>query len=151
MVITSSLTSLGVNISLGKQKENSDFLKNDEIVITDKIDDIIERLDKAETEIASLKVKNATINKIELVGELDKRYVKKDEAVSNKYANVVTSSNVDFIRKLLNSGYINVYFDVNKKTIQKGSLNSVNYLIQFMKDNPNVSALLIGFADETGE
>ncbi|WP_297800204.1 OmpA family protein [uncultured Polaribacter sp.] len=144
-------TSLGVNISIGKQKENADFLKNDEVIVTDKLDDIVKRLDKAETEIATLKTKKATINKVELVKELDNRYALKGEVASNRYANVVTSSNVDLIRKLLNDGYINVYFDVNKKTVQKGSLNSVNYLTQFMKDNPNVSALLIGYADETGK
>lgn len=143
-------TSLGVNISLGKKKENADFLKNDEVLINDELTDIKKRLDSAETEIEELKVKQPEINKVELVKELDDRYAKIEDIKSNKYASVVTDSNVDFIRRLLNSGYINVYFDVNKTTVQQGSLNSLNYLIQFMKDNPNVNALLIGFADETG-
>jgi OOP family OmpA-OmpF porin len=46
---------------------------------------------------------------------------------------------------------MNVYFDLNKKIVQEGSSNSVNYLIQFIKDNQNVSFLLRDFEDETGE
>jgi OOP family OmpA-OmpF porin len=77
--------------------------------------------------------------------------VKKGEVLPSKYANVRTSSKVDFLRKLLNSVYMNVYFDLNKKIVQEGSSNSVNYLIQFIKDNQNVSFLLRDFEDETGE
>lgn len=144
-------TSLGVNISLGKHKENADYLKDEELILDDKFDEITKRLDKAETEIAILKAKNRKINKIALVKELDTRYAKKEELVVNRYESIVTGSNVAFIRKLLNSGYVNVYFDVNKSIVQKGSLSSVNYLITFLEDNPRVSALLIGYADETGK
>tara|TARA_B110000902_G_scaffold186759_1_gene211351 strand:- start:1078 stop:2268 length:1191 start_codon:yes stop_codon:yes gene_type:complete len=147
-------TSIGVNISLGKHKVNADFLQNEEVFVKDELKEIIKRLDFAEKEIANLMVQKnekSGINKVALITELDNRYAKKEDLVSNRYASVVTGSNVDFIRKLLNSGYINVYFDVNKKEVQEGSLNSVNYLIQFMKDNRNVSAQLIGFADETGK
>jgi OOP family OmpA-OmpF porin len=147
-------TSIGLNISLGKHKVNADFLQNEEVFVKDELKEINKRLDFAEKEIANLMVQKnekSGINKVALITELDNRYAKKEDLVSNRYASVVTGSNVDFIRKLLNSGYINVYFDVNKKEVQEGSLNSVNYLIQFMKDNRNVSAQLIGFADETGK
>ncbi|WP_339662084.1 OmpA family protein [uncultured Polaribacter sp.] len=142
-------TSIGVNISLGKHKQNADFLQAEEVVLNNEIETIKERLNKAETEIAALIVKKGEINKEALIYELDTRYLLKGET-NSKYANVITGSNVDFIRELLNSGYINVYFNTNKTTIQEGSLNSVNYLKQFMIDNPSVNALLTGFADETG-
>ncbi|SDS31616.1 OmpA-OmpF porin, OOP family [Polaribacter sp. KT25b] len=149
--ITASIfnTSIGVSVSLGKKKENADFLPDEEVYVNNELSEIKERLDKAETEISDLKVRKADINKEELIYELDTRYLLKGES-NSKYASKVTSSNVDFIRELLNSGYINVYFNTNKTTIQEGSLNSVNYLKQFMIDNPTVSAQLIGFADETG-
>lgn len=142
-------TSIGVSISLGKQKQNADFLKDEEVVLNNEIETIKERLNNAETEIAALKAKKADMNKEELIYELDTRYLLKGES-NSKYANVISGSNVDFIRGLLNSGYVNVYFDTNKTSIQEGSLNSVNYLKQFMIDNPTVNALLTGFADETG-
>ncbi|PQJ77420.1 OmpA family protein [Polaribacter glomeratus] len=141
-------TSIGVNISLGKQKQNADFLQNEDVTIINDLEDIKTRLNTAENVLAGLMVKNSDTDNTKLMTELDTRYVRKGE--ENKYANTITSSNVDFIRELLNSGYINVYFNTNETTIQQGSLNSVNYLKQFMNDNPSVNALLIGYADETG-
>lgn len=143
-------TSLGLSFALGKNKQLADSYQMEEVVVNDELEEIKTRLAAAEKEIEVLKNKEvaATPNKDLIMTELDERYVRKDEA--DKYANVVTGSNVDFIRQLLNSGYINVYFDVNKSRIQDGSLNSVNYLKQFMLDNPTVNAELIGYADETG-
>jgi len=144
--------SLGLNVSLGNsRKQHADFYrpvveKNE--MVDKELEAIKKRLDSAEQEIAKLKNKTAAPNQELILTELDERYVKKDEI--NKYADVVTNSNVDFIRKLLESGYVNVYFDTNKTRIQDGSLNAVNYLKQFMKDNPTVTAVLIGYADETG-
>ncbi|WP_397447604.1 OmpA family protein [Polaribacter sp. R77954] len=144
-------TSIGVNIALGKNKKLADFSKEvtEEMVFDSELDALKERLAKAEKEITILKAKDASPSKELIMTELDARYIRKDEA--NKYASVVTGSNVDFIRNLLNSGYINVYFDTNKADIQEGSLNSVNYLKQFMIDNPTMNAELIGYADETGK
>jgi OOP family OmpA-OmpF porin len=142
-------TSIGVNISLGKHKQNADFLQDENVTVKNELEEIKNRLDVTETEIEALKARKTEINKEALVTELDTRYVKKDE-LNSKYGNIITGSNVDFIRELLNSGYMNVYFNTNETTIQEGSLNSVNYLKQFMTDNPSVTALLIGYADETG-
>ena len=143
-------TSIGLNIALGKNKQSADFWNKeiDEKVMDSELTTLKKRLDSAEKEIAILKTKESSPNKDLIMTELDERYVKKNEI--NKYANVVSGSNVEFIKNLLNSGYINVYFDINKTKIQDGSLNSVNYLKQFMLDNPYVSAELIGYADETG-
>lgn len=156
-------TSLGLNIALGKNKQLADSSKEKEMAMDTELDEIKKRLKSAEKEIASLKVKtDSEINKNNLIYELDTRYTRKGEANafdttdantgdSNKYANSVTASNVSFIRELLNRGYVNVYFDTNKSVIQRESLSAVNYLKQFMNDNPTVTAGLIGFTDETGE
>lgn len=145
-------TSLGVNIALGKNKKLAEFsgkTKLDDEVVDSELETLKKRLSSAEKEIAVLKTKETSSpNKELIMTELDERYVRKNE--TNKYANTVTGSNVDFIRSLLNSGYINVYFDTNKSEIQEGSLNSVNYLKQFMIDNPYINAELVGYADETG-
>ncbi len=144
-------TSIGLNIALGKNKQSADFWTEEleEAVIDSELETLKTRLNSAEKEIAILKTQGSGPNKELIMTELDNRYVKKDEI--NKYANVVTGGNVDFIKNLLNSGYINVYFDTNKTKIQEGSLNSVNYLKQFMMDNPYVTADLIGYADDTGK
>lgn len=144
-------TSIGLNIALGKNKQSADFWRTEkeELVINSELEDIKQRLDNAEKQITSLKVNNSDTDKATLITELDTRYAKKGEAT--KYENTVTSSNINFIKELLNKGYVNVYFGVNKTTIEKESLSAVNYLKQFMFDNPYVSASLIGFADDTGK
>jgi len=141
-------TSIGLNIALGKNKQSADFWRGEEaIVVNSELESIKNRLDNAEKEIEVLKTEQSSPNKELIMTELDNRYVKKGET---NYGDVVTSSNVDFIKELLNRGYVNVFFDVNSTKIQKESLSSVNYLRQFLYDNPYVNASLIGFTDETG-
>ncbi|NCT09942.1 MAG: OmpA family protein [Flavobacteriia bacterium] len=143
-------TSLGVNIAIGKKKQHADFTSEE--IIDDKIVSELEilkkRLDSAEVQIEKLKNKEFVFTNELIITELDERYVKKGEKISQD-GNII-DSNVDFIKELLNRGYENVYFEVNKTTIQEGSLNSINYLRQFMLDNPSVNAAIIGYADETG-
>ncbi|PQJ80757.1 OmpA family protein [Polaribacter porphyrae] len=146
--------SLGVNVSLGNKRANADFWREeleDDALIDTELESLKNRLATAEKEIAALKDNTSSPNKELIMTELDNRYVKKEDLKSNKYASTVTASNVDFIKELLNRGYVNVYFDLNKTRIQKESLHAVNYIKQFMMDNPYVRASLIGFTDETGK
>lgn len=141
-------TSLGLNISFGKYRRLADFYFDEQTPLESELDKIKKRLASAEKELAELKLSEASPDKELIMTELDERYVKKDEV--NKYADVITGGNVQFVKELLNRGYINVFFDVNKAEIKDGSLNSIIYLKQFMIDNPTVTATLIGYADETG-
>ncbi len=145
-------TSIGLSISFGRYNRLADFYFEEKTPVESELDKIKKRLTTAEKEIADLKTKEtiSSPNKDLIMTELDARYIKRDEVKENKYADVVSGGNVSFIKELLNRGYINVYFDVNKSEIQEGSLNSVNYLKQFLMDNPTISADLIGYADETG-
>lgn len=79
----------------------------------------------------------------ELESALDARYASKDGVVES-------SSASGAIRDLINNGYVNVYFRFNSTTPETYSLQSVNYLIQYMKENPRANAELIGYADEIG-
>lgn len=143
-------TSIGVNIALGSKKEHADFVveKVSNQVAFNELDALKKRLDSAESEIEKLKNKEVVVTNELIINELDNRYVKKGEKITSD-SNIIYS-NVDFIKELLNKGYVNVFFDVNKAEIQEGSLNSVNYLKQFMLDNPYMTAAIIGYADETG-
>ncbi len=57
---------------------------------------------------------------------------------------------VDYFRKALNDGYVNVYFAFNSKEPLKYSSTSVSYVANFMKRNPEVSIEIAGYADELG-
>jgi OOP family OmpA-OmpF porin len=54
------------------------------------------------------------------------------------------------VEELINDGYVNVYFDFNKDTPNGHSVNGINFLIKYLKENPNKSADVIGYADEVG-
>lgn len=55
------------------------------------------------------------------------------------------------MQKLINEGYVNVYFRFNSDQPEVYSLQAVNYLITYMKQNPSARAELIGFTDEIGD
>ncbi|MGB5981069.1 MAG: OmpA family protein [Nonlabens sp.] len=54
------------------------------------------------------------------------------------------------VKELINGGYVNVYFDFNSTKPSTYSLNAINTIITYMKENPSANATLTGFADELG-
>ncbi|WP_243456857.1 OmpA family protein [Polaribacter batillariae] len=136
--------SAGLNIALGSHEKHADWYSED-VMETNELEEIQKRLQQAEDKIAELKKKNTDFDKNKLMSELDRRY---NKATNNNTTNTV--ANTDFIKELFNNGYVNVYFDVDKTTIQKGSHNAINYLKLYMKENTSVKAELVGYADETG-
>lgn len=54
------------------------------------------------------------------------------------------------LKDLINSGYVNVYFDFNRDMPNQESTNGLNFLITYLKNHPEVNADVIGYADEIG-
>ena len=54
------------------------------------------------------------------------------------------------IEDLINGGYINVYFDTDSSKPKPESMDAVNFVIQYLRNKPNASVDLIGYADEIG-
>ncbi|MBK5208661.1 MAG: OmpA family protein [Flavobacteriaceae bacterium] len=74
---------------------------------------------------------------------LDNTYVRKDAAVAN--------GNGDFLAKLLNDGYVSVFFDFDSSKVKlASSKDAINFISTYLKDNSSVNAELSGFADEVG-
>lgn len=71
--------------------------------------------------------------------------------LDNRYANIADIQGGNIIKELIDNGYVNVYFRFNSTTPKDYSLQSVNYLIIYMNENPGAKADLIGYADELGE
>lgn len=57
----------------------------------------------------------------------------------------------DAIKILIEKGFINVFFDVNKDVPNSGSMNSIYYIIKFLKANPGIKATLTGYTDVNGD
>lgn len=70
--------------------------------------------------------------------------------IETKNQEVVAGVNAE-LAELINGGYVNVYFDFNKDQPNAQSVNGINFLVKYLKDNPNVKADVIGYADEIGD
>ncbi|APG63866.1 hypothetical protein LPB136_13580 [Tenacibaculum todarodis] len=137
--------SVGLNIYLGKEKTHADwYVESNEPTVeeTNELTALENRLKTAEAKIAKLTGVKSDYNKAALVTELDNRYSKKGKTT--------VAPKVDFIKELLNKGYENVYFDFGKSTIQKYSLEAVNYVAKYLTENPSTKVELTGYADELG-
>jgi len=57
---------------------------------------------------------------------------------------------VDFFRKAINDGYVNVYYAFDSSKPLGYSVSSASYVANFLKKNPGVSVEVMGYADELG-
>nr|WP_091692227.1 OmpA family protein [Algoriphagus locisalis] len=57
---------------------------------------------------------------------------------------------VDFLKKAINDGYVNVYYAFDSAKPLGYSTSAANYVSNFLKKNPGVSIEITGYADELG-
>lgn len=57
---------------------------------------------------------------------------------------------VDYLKKAINDGYVNVYFAFDSDKPLAYSIGSANYISNFLKRNPGVKVEIKGYADELG-
>jgi OOP family OmpA-OmpF porin len=167
--------SVGLSIYLGEEEVHADWYRNDfqtqldemekrvAKIETDNADDdqdgVPNYLDRDNTTEAGVAVdrkgraidtnKNGIPDEMEPA--LERQYASKDEVkqmVDNSSAS--RSGDGNAIYKLLNDGYVNVYFKFNSTQPATYSLEAINYLVTYMKENPTANAELIGYADEMG-
>ncbi|MFC0777546.1 OmpA family protein [Flavobacterium sp. HJSW_4] len=154
--------SVGLTFYLGKQAKHADWVgEEDRIGELEKRVDLIETglIDSDKDGVADLydlepntiagvavNTKGQSIDTNqngvpdELESYLDKTYEKKG-------AGTATNNTVE---ELINGGYVNVYFDFNSSKPTNASLSGVDFLVKYMKNNPEKSADIIGYADEIG-
>src|SRR5690554_532008 len=162
--------SVGLNFYLGKNDVHADWYSEENAVYSE-LEEMDRRLSKVETDMidsdqdgvpdyldrepntpsgVAVDSKGRAIDRNnngipdELESALDSRYASKEDLEKQK-----TSQNTA-VRDLINKGYVNVYFRFNSTTPETYSLQSLNYLIVYMKENPGAQAELIGYADEIG-
>ncbi len=163
--------SVGVNIYLGKKQVHADWFV-EESINEEKIDTLEDRIAKIETDLIDTdqdgvadyldREKNTVsgvavdtkgyavdVNKNgipdELESALEAQYAKKSDLKG-----LSRGGSSDIIAKLLNDGYVNVYFQFNSSKPELYSLDAINYLIKYLSENPSKKAELIGYADEVG-
>ncbi|MBK5210680.1 MAG: OmpA family protein [Flavobacteriaceae bacterium] len=156
---------VGLTFYLGKKAIHADWYSEEDVIMS-KLDSLDQRLSKVETDMNDSDndgiadyldqepntVANALVDSKgravdvnndgipdTMLAPLDARYASKGDAQGG-----------DFIKELIDNGYVNVYFRFNSTTPENYSLQSVNYLIIYMNENPGSKAELIGYADELG-
>jgi len=161
-------TTLGIEIALGKKGKHADWIdlesnkkELDELrakianIETDLIDSdqdgVADYLDREPNTVSGVTVntKGVTVdnNRNGIPDEFE-------TALDRKYAVSSTPSPAtsyeDAIKKLITDGYINVYFNTASTTPTVYSSDAVNYLINYLNNNPSATGELVGFADKRG-
>ncbi|EAQ39980.1 OmpA family protein [Dokdonia sp. MED134] len=163
----------GINIYLGKAEKHADWYSSNNVA-QEQIEDLQNRLAKVETDLidtdqdgvadyldrepntvsgVAVNTKGVAVDQNkngvpdELESTLDNRYAKKSDIPTSTPA---IASGDDVIKKLIEDGYVNVYFQFNSTKPETYSLESINYLIKYMTENAGASAQLVGYADEIG-
>lgn len=73
-----------------------------------------------------------------------------DKRMSKIESDSESASSSSTVKELIDKGYVNVYFPFDSTVPDRSSLQSLNYLIVYMKENTSARADLIGYADELG-
>jgi OOP family OmpA-OmpF porin len=158
--------SVGLTFYLGKKAIHADWYSEEDVIMS-KLDSLDQRLSKVETDMVDSDndgiadyldeepntVANAAVDSKgraidvnndgipdTMLAPLDARYASKGDTQGG-----------NIIKELIDNGYVNVYFRFNSTTPENYSLQSVNYLIIYMNENPESKAELIGYADELGD
>jgi OOP family OmpA-OmpF porin len=154
--------SVGLTVYLGKNEKHADWVGEEDrydelerrvelvetgLLDTDK-DGVADLYDLEPNSIAGVAVntKGQSIDNNqngvpdELESYLEKTYGQKSDKIA-------TNTTVE---ELINDGYVNVYFDFNSSKPTTASLSGIDFLVKYLKNNPEKTADVVGYADEIG-
>jgi OOP family OmpA-OmpF porin len=61
-----------------------------------------------------------------------------------------TNNNNEVVKRLINEGYVSVFFDFNSSKPTAASTQNLSFILTYLKNNPNASVDITGYADEIG-
>lgn len=153
---------IGISIYLGKNTKHADWVINDskydalekrvvnlENMLKDTDNDgVADYLDIEENTIEGMDVdskgRGIDMNKNGVPDEVE-AYIEKMLKENTPIAQSGTS-----LEEMINGGYVNVYFDFNSSKPTTASYDAINFITNYLKNNPSKSADLYGYADEIG-
>ena len=71
-------------------------------------------------------------------------------SVDDKIKAIPTPNNGQTIEDMINGGYVSVYFDTNSAKPTSESYDAINFVVQYLRNNPESSVDVMGYADEIG-
>ncbi|AWG23028.1 hypothetical protein FFWV33_16595 [Flavobacterium faecale] len=133
----------GITFYLGKKDIHADWFNESK---SEKTDDLLARLDILESKLRDVS-KNVTAAKLEQSKDVK---VDNSKIINNAVSGNENVTNVQ-ARNMINSQYVNVFFDFDKSTVSTGSISVINFLLKYLKENPESKLDVIGYADELGD
>lgn len=146
--------SAGIQVYLGKNKKHVDWV--DTNVYQEDLVALDNRIMVVESQIKDLQndliETQSTIAESQTTTFVDKNNNGIDDAIENYVDTRLADSKTAAAtaKGLLNNGYVNVYFKFNSAEPETYSLESINYLVTYMANNPSSTASLTGYSDEIG-
>ncbi len=159
-------TAIGLTYSFGKQNIHGDWAvipdaKSEELKAldervgeletmmndTDK-DGVPDYLDVENNSLAGVAVdtkgRMIDLNKNGVADELEKYMDERITTATEK------NNNNEVVKRLINEGYVSVFFDFNSSSPTPASTQNISFVLTYLKNNPNASADITGYADEIG-
>lgn len=156
--------SVGLSIALGSSEYSADFYPFEEG--QNELDAIEERIAKIETDMIDSDqdgvpdyldrepntVSGVTVDTKGVAVDRNQNGIpdELEDALDRRYAAIDAVQHGKVVEELLREGYVNVYFGFNEDMPATYSLDAINHLVIYFRDNPNAQAELIGFADSRG-
>ena len=157
---------IGLTVYLGKNQKHADWVtlvdkevlaqreridSLEKMLIDSDKDGVADYLDLEPNTIAGLMVDSKgraiDLNNNAIPDELE-NYLTKTYA--NKTNNDTPISDSESIAKLVNGGYVAAYFDFNKSTPTDSSMDGINFVLNYLRNNPSATVEIKGYADEIG-
>ena len=160
-------TSVGFNYSFGREKIHGDWaiiadLTAQELKALDERigeietmmndsdkDGVPDYLDAENNSLAGVAVdakgRMVDLNKNGVADELEK-------FMENRISNIVQPNNDgEVVKRLINEGYIAVFFDYNSVNPTPASTQNISFVLTYLRNNISASVDITGFADEIGK
>lgn len=159
-------TSVGLSFSFGRENIHGDWAiipdaKSEELKALDERigeletmmndsdkDGVPDYLDAENNSIAGVAVdtkgRMVDLNKNGVADELEKYVDKQVTGAAEK------SNNAEVVKRLINEGYVSVFFDFNSSKPTPASTQNISFVLTYLKNNPGATADITGYADEIG-
>lgn len=158
--------SLGLSVSFGEQNLHGDWA----VIPDDRIEEIKaldERIGELETMMNDsdkdgvpdyLDVENNSISGVAVdakgrMVDLNKNGVadELEKYMDNRINTAVAEgNNSEVVKRLINEGYVSVFFDFNSTKPTQASTQNISFVLTYLKNNPDATVDIKGYADEIG-
>jgi len=134
---------VGISVALGKKAQHADWYLSDASMY----DALSTRVGAVESGLHDNLGGDRQLGT--RVDDLSRKVDDLDRKVSTAPVAAPEADPNEMIAKLINDGYVNIYFDFNSTKV-KGATQTINVLRTYMINNPDVTVDLLGYADERG-